>query len=111
MLRTAAPTFAAFVVAAGTWRERDAADVDETENEDSETINLAIADPGVDCEGEWAVKTGQTPAKKGDLVTSTAPTTRRFVVMEVENFSFGGRVHKQRVQLMFRTKLDTVLST
>ena len=106
-----APTFTSFVVVDGTWRERDTTDMTVTKDGASETHNKTYADPGVDVQCEWVIMSGQTPAKKGDVVTSGGESpARKFTVDDVETMDLGGKPLKQSVTLSYKASLQASLS-
>ena len=105
LVLTPAPKFANFIVVDGTWKQKDSMMHVVTEDGDSLTINVSFFNPGVDATGELVVKTAQTPCVKGDVLSETAPSTVKWLVLEVENSNYGGRPLKQAVQLMRKTSL------
>lgn len=96
---TATPTFSSFVVIDGTWKVKDTTSHVETMNGQSKTENFTFYNPGTEVTAEWTIKSGQTAAAKGDVVTGSGT---KFLVLEAETSEYGGRPLKQSVTLVTR---------
>lgn len=112
-LQSNAPDFDSdgYVVDAGTWRERDNTDHEMTVDEASEPWNDTFNSPGVDATCTWSIKHGSTAAVKGTVVTDSGQSpARKFLVLEVENFNYGGRTLKQNVTLRYKAGYDPTVT-
>ena len=101
-----APTFLKYVVVDNTWKEKDNLQLEQSRGGDSNMVNITGWSPGTDCSCEWWVKEAQTPAAKLDIVQEQHlvanvddGTGRKFVVLDVETNSYGGRKLKQTITL------------
>lgn len=96
-----------------TWKSADPLKLTETENGDSELINISGADPGYDVQCDWVIKAGEDPAAKMDQVSATFPTTPtptvvKFHVVDVTTENLGGKPAKQSVKLKNRESMTYV---
>jgi hypothetical protein len=106
-----APTFSKFIVVKDTWKDSDAAEGERLEDGNSETQLWESVNPGLDAQCTWVVKSGRNQAVKQDVVLATfaAGSTKKFVVVDVEN-ERNGRKLKQSVKLEQRDSADASLT-
>lgn len=97
-----APTSTVWTIDASTFRIQRTSDAESVKNESAEDAVEVFSNPGLMCSFTGTLKSGQTPAKPGDLVSLTFPASHtptgavEGVVMSAEDENFG-KVIKQTI--------------